>query len=55
MKYLSKEIEIAPKLENILRNMPLQFGFNYFIEIIGTKSDKVEYLYSFYARSPNEV
>ena len=43
------------KLADFLRNMPLQVHFDDFMEVIATKSDIVEHLYSFHARSPNEV
>ena len=38
-----------------IRNMPLQVCFDHFTEIIATKFDRVEHLYSFYARSLNGV
>ena len=47
MKYLGKGIKIAMKLADFLRYMPLQICYDHFIEIIATKSDKVEHLYSF--------
>ena len=55
MKNLCKQIKTATKLAYFLKNISLQVCFDHFIEIIATKSDKVEHLYSFYARSPNEV
>ena len=35
--------------------MSLQVYSDHFVEIISTKSNKVERLHSFYARSPNGV
>ena len=55
MNYLWQEIKIATKLADILRKMPFQVRFDHFIDIIATKSDKVEHLYAFHARSPNKV